>query len=266
MMPGSMNIALSPTSLIVSAPPPASPPSRPAVPAPRSPGAHTRTARSITARFEGWFFPGLAARLPGWILPDHLTVLGLVAATGIAAAYCLSGRHPAWLAVAALGLVVHWLADSLDGTLARVRRIQRPRYGFYLDHICDAYATFAIGIGLGLSPYMLLAVSLAIVVGYLVLSINVYLETHVLGEFRYGYGRVGPTEARAMLIVLNLTAVFTRGLPFDGFGIGMTVFDVVGVAAALGMVALVSIRVRRNLRTLGRLEPPNVVKSEAPRG
>jgi phosphatidylglycerophosphate synthase len=221
---------------------------------------HRRTARFLVASFEKWALPRLAARLPRWVLPDHLTLLGLVAATVIGAAYLLSNRNPDWLWVVNAALVVHWLGDSLDGTLARVRRIERPRYGFYLDHICDAYATFLIGLGLGLSPYMLLAVSLAIVVAYLVLSINVYLETYIFGEFRYGYGVVGPTEARLLLFALNLAALYGRGLPFNLFGIGMTVFDIAGVAGAVGMGAMLVTRVSRNLRTLGRLEPPNVVK------
>ena len=92
--------------------------------------------------------------------------------------------------------MVHWLGDSLDGTLARVRKSERPRYGYYLDHLVDAFATAAIGIGLGLSPYMLLAVGLVIVIAYLILSINTYLETHAFGVFTLGYGRLGPTEAR----------------------------------------------------------------------
>jgi phosphatidylglycerophosphate synthase len=223
---------------------------------------HTRTARFITTRFEQWFLPRVAQRLPKRVLPDHLTVLGLVAATGIAVAYLFSNRDPMWLWTVNLGLVIHWVADSLDGTLARVRRIQRPRYGFYLDHICDAYSTFALGLGLGLSPYMLLGVSMAIVVAYLVLSINVYLETYIFGEFRYGYGIAGPTEARALVIVLNIVALTASGLPFNFFGIGMTVFDLFGIAAALGMTALLSVRVGRNLRTLAGLEPPNVVKDD----
>lgn len=221
---------------------------------------HERKARFVTTRFEAWFLPRAAARLPGWVLPDHLTVLGLLAATAIAAAYLLTNRDPAWIWAANAGIVIHWFADSLDGTLARVRRIERPRYGFYLDHLSDAYSTFAIGLGMGLSPYMLLAVSLAIVVAYLVLSINVYLETHVFGEFRYGYGVVGPTEARVLLIALNVVVVTARGLPFNLFGIGMTVFDLVGIAAALGMTGMLSRRVARNLKNLGRLEPPNQVR------
>jgi phosphatidylglycerophosphate synthase len=223
---------------------------------------HERTATFITTRFEQWILPRIARSLPSWVLPDHLTVLGLLAATGIAVAYLATNNNPAWMWAANLGLVIHWFGDSLDGTLARVRKIQRPRYGFYLDHICDAYSTFAIGMGLGLSPYMLLAVSLAIVVAYLVLSINVYLETNIFGKFRYGYGIVGPTEARILLIVLNIVAITAQGLPFNLFGIGMTVFDIAGVIAALGMAGLLTRRVVRNLTTLGRLEPPNVVKED----
>ena len=226
------------------------------------PADHQRTASFITTRFEVWFLPRLARRLPGWVLPDHLTVLGLIAATGIAVAYIYSNRDPNWLWAANAGLVLHWLADSLDGNLARVRRIQRPRYGFYLDHISDAYSTFAIGLGLGLSPYMLLAVSLAIVVAYLVLSINVYLETYIFGEFRYGYGMVGPTEGRIAIIILNIFVLSAKELPFNLFGIGMTILDIAGVLGALTMTGLLVSRVTRNLKVLGNMEPPNVVKDD----
>jgi len=223
---------------------------------------HERTATFVTTRFEQWALPRLARMLPAWVMPDHLTVLGLLAATAISVFYLATNSNSAWLWAVNAALVVHWLGDSLDGTLARVRKIERPRYGFYLDHICDAYSTFAIGIGLGLSPYMLLAVSLAIVVAYLVLSINVYLETHAFGKFRYGYGIVGPTEARIGLILLNITVFVVGDLPFKLFGYGITVFDLVGVVAVLGMGGLLIRRVARNLRELGRLEPPNVVKKD----
>ena len=142
----------------------------------------------------------LAERMPARVMPDHMTLLGVLAALGIGAAYWLSGRDPAWLWVASGLLVVHWLGDSLDGTLARVRRIERPKYGYYLDHLVDAGATIAIGAGLGLSPYMGLATGLAVVIAYLALSINTYLETQVFGVFSLGYGRFGPTEARVGLI------------------------------------------------------------------
>jgi len=145
----------------------------------------------------------IAGRLPAWLKPDHFTALGVLAALGIAAAYVLSNGDSAWLWAASGLLVLHWLGDSLDGTLARVRKSERPRYGYYLDHLVDAFATAAIGIGLGLSPHMLLAVGLAIVVVYLMLSINTYLETHAFGVFTLGYGRFGPTEARLILIALT---------------------------------------------------------------
>jgi phosphatidylglycerophosphate synthase len=219
-----------------------------------------REAKFLVARFEQWALPRLAARLPGFVLPDHLTGLGIVAATVIMICYMRSNHDRRWLWGAIAGLVLHWLGDSLDGTLARVRRIQRPRYGFYLDHLTDAYATVALGLGLGFSPFMLLSVALAGVVAYLVLSINVYLETYIFGVFRYGYGVLGPTEARILLIVLNLVALFVSPLPFTLFGIHFTVYDIGGVAVTALMIGLLLRRAFRNLAELARLEPPNVVK------
>src|SRR3954468_7285106 len=165
--------------------------------------AAPRDKRFLLAHAESRALTWIAARLPKRVLPDHLTALGVLAAIGIAAAYVLLNGDRAWLWAASGLLVVHWLGDSLDGTLARVRKIERPTYGYYLDHLVDAIATALIGIGLGLSSYLLLATGLVIVVAYLVLSINTYLETQALGVFTLGYGRLGPTEARLRLIALN---------------------------------------------------------------
>jgi len=137
-----------------------------------------------------------------------------------------------------------------------VRKHERPRYGFYLDHLTDAYSTTVIGLGLGFSPYMLLSVGLAIVIAYLILSINVYLETQAFGVFRYGYGILGPTEARAVLFLLNVAALVIGPVPFALNGIRLTAFDVAGAAAALSMGGLLLRRIIRNLRELARLEPP----------
>jgi phosphatidylglycerophosphate synthase len=152
-------------------------------------------------------------------------------------------------------LIVHWLGDSLDGTLARVRRIERPRYGYYLDHLVDAVATACIGIGLGLSPHMLLAVGMAIVVAYLVLSINTYLETSVFGTFRLGYGRVGPTEARVALIALNTALALGAGLGFSVAGLGLGALDAAGLAIVALMAAALAARAAANLRELAKAEP-----------
>jgi archaetidylinositol phosphate synthase len=223
-----------------------------------------RRATFVLTRFERWALPRIAAALPSWIMPDHLTGLGVFGATLIAVSYFCTRWTPAWLWVVNLGLVIHWLGDSLDGTLARVRKHERPRYGFYLDHLTDAYATTAIGLGLGFSPYMLLSVSLAIVIAYLILSINVYLETHVFKVFRYGYGMIGPTEARLVLLGLNLVALAIGPLGFTVRGVGFTVFDIAGVVAALVMIALLVTRAGRNLSTLARLEPPGTPSGTPP--
>jgi phosphatidylglycerophosphate synthase len=215
----------------------------------------TREPNFLLARHEKRVLTWIARRLPRWILPDDLTALGVAAAIGICIAYQATNADRAWLWVASALLVVHWLGDSLDGTLARVRGIERPRYGYYLDHLVDAIATACIGIGLGLSPFMLLSTGALIVVAYLMLSINVYLESYALGKFSIGYGRFGPTEVRLVLIALNVALALGAGLDFHVAGIGMTAFDIVGLAAAAVMFALMVGRAVVNLRRLGKDEP-----------
>jgi len=228
---------------------------RPIAPRPDAQGKHKRLAGFALARFEAWALPKLAAALPARVLPDHLTALGLVASTGIAISYMLSNRDAAWLWVANGLLVVQWYGDSLDGTLARYRKIERPRYGFYLDHLTDAYSTLAIGIGLGFSPYMLLSVGLAITIAYLLLSVNVYLETHVFGEFKLGHGVLGPTEARVLLIALNTGAAIVGPMRFYVLDVPFTPYDILGLLGVLAMVVLLVSRASRNLRALAALEP-----------
>jgi phosphatidylglycerophosphate synthase len=215
----------------------------------------TREPNFLLAHHEKRVLTAIARRLPRWILPDDLTALGVVSALGICAAYVATNADHRWLWVASALLVVHWFGDSLDGTLARVRRIERPRYGYYLDHLVDAISTACIGIGLGLSPFMLLSTGALIVVAYLMLSINVYLESYALGRFSIGYGLIGPTEVRVILIALNVALALGAGLNFHVAGIGMTLFDVVGLGVALVMCALMVGRAVANLRRLSRDEP-----------
>jgi phosphatidylglycerophosphate synthase len=201
----------------------------------------------LLARAESRALQWVAERLPARVMPDHLTALGVAAAVGIAGTYWLSGDDRAWLWATSALLVVHWLGDSLDGTLARVRRSERPGYGYYLDHLVDAVATALIGLGLGLSPFLSLGAGLAIVIAYLVLSINTYLETQTLGVFRLGYGRLGPTEARVALIALN--TALALGL------VAGSVLDVVALGGAALMLGGLAIRAAANLRTLAAREP-----------
>jgi phosphatidylglycerophosphate synthase len=191
----------------------------------------------------------IARRIPGALTSDHFTALGVLGATLAGVAYALSTRHPAWLWAASAALVINWLGDSMDGTLARVRHTERPRYGYYLDHLVDAYATAVIGIGLGLSPFFSLRLALGLVVVYLALSINVYLESAVFGTFRLGYGRFGPTEARLALILVNLAALLLHAAPVQRIG------DAVLAVATVVMLAMLATRCARNLRDLARLEP-----------
>jgi phosphatidylglycerophosphate synthase len=215
----------------------------------------TREKTFLLAKPEAAVLEWIAARLPRRVMPDHLTALGVLAALGIAAAYALSNESNVWLWAASALLVVHWLGDSLDGTLARVRRSERPNYGYYLDHLVDAVATAMIGIGLGLSPHMLLATGLAIVIAYLVLSINTYLETQAFGVFSLGYGRFGPTEARLALVALNTAIALGLGLDFEVAGLGVSLLDVLGLGGAAAMLAALAVRAARNLRELALREP-----------
>ena len=169
---------------------------RPSVDAPSGVDA-PREKAFLLARPEQRLLEAIARRLPAPVRPDHLTALALAAAVAFAVA---AATGHLWTAAALL--VVHWFGDSLDGTLARVRRAERPRYGYYLDHLADAAATALVGLGLGLSAHMHLAAGLVLVIAYLALSINSYLETQALGRFTLGYGRLGPTEARIGLIAL----------------------------------------------------------------
>ncbi len=214
-----------------------------------------REPNFLLARFERRLLPWAAGRLPRWVLPDDMTAVGVLAAFGVCAAYQLSNQGRGWLWVASGLLVLQWVGDSLDGTLARVRGIQRPKYGYYLDHMVDAIATAAIGLGLGLSPFMLLSIGALIVVGYLILSINVYLESMAFGRFRLGYGLLGPTEIRVVLILLNTALALDLGLDFRLLKLDVTVLDVIGLGIVALMIALLSVRVFGNLRELAKEEP-----------
>lgn len=200
----------------------------------------------LLARPEQRLLEAVARRLPAWVRPDHLTGLALAAAVAFAVA-AATGRF----GIAAGLLVVHWLGDSLDGTLARVRKAERPRYGYYLDHLADAVATALIGLGLGLSAHMHLWTGLVLVVAYLALSINSYLETQALGRFSLGYGRLGPTEARIGLIALLLAAA--AGVSVSVAGLMLLDLVALGAAAVMGVAFLA--RAAGNLRVLAEREP-----------
>lgn len=221
---------------------------------------HSREPKYVLRSFEAWALPRLAAKLPAWVLPDHLTALGVLSALAIGVCYGMSGRSVGLLWVANVLWIVNWFGDSLDGTLARVRRIERPRYGYYLDHIVDMFAAAFICVGLGFSPYLLLSVALAILIAFYLMSINVYLETFVMGVFQFGYDYIGPTEVRVILILAGsaLALGFEPVLELGDVPLGT--LDFLGLIGVLIMIALLLRRIIGNLGQLAKLEPPNVVK------
>lgn len=209
----------------------------------------------LLAEPERRFLRAVAARIPRRWRPNHFTVFGVLGATAAGAAYALSALNPAWLWAASLMLVVQWLGDSLDGNLARVRGAERPKYGYYLDHVVDAYSTVAIGAGIGLSPYVDMGVALALVIVYLVLSINVYIETNVFGVFRLAYGRIGPTEVRIILVLANTALALHAWRPFSGPLTLPWVANGLLATVTIAMVGLLVGRFAGNVKRLALMEP-----------
>lgn len=192
----------------------------------------TTLTAGVERRVLGW----LAARLPSWVEPDHLTVLGLLGMAGAGLCYRLASGNPLFLQLASVCLALNWFGDSLDGTLARYRRRTRPRYGFYVDHMVDAFgALFLLG-GLGSSTFMSPAAAAALLVAYFLLSIHIALATVASGVFRIGYGHLGGTELRMILMAVNLLAFFWPTLALGGMQVAL--FDLLGGGAALGLLAL----------------------------
>jgi len=211
-----------------------------------------RIQESWVAAVEKACLLWLAARTPDRINPDHLTVLGLAAQIGAGVCYALASRNRYALLGVIACLALNWLGDSLDGTLARVRQRLRPRYGFYVDHMVDSFGGLALLGGLALSGYMHPAIAIGLLVAFLMLSIQSYLATHALGEFRISFWRFGPTELRILLAVGNL-ALFWKPV-IHLFGGQYRLFDVGGAIGLAGMSLMVVVFTLQNTLRLYREE------------
>lgn len=150
----------------------------------------------------------LAAHMPAWVTPDICTLIGVLGALGVTLSYILSHYDRTFLWLASLGFIVNWFGDSLDGTLARYRRIERPVFGFFVDHTTDAFSVMVIFLGLGLTPYVSFNIACLALIGYLLLSVLVFVRTSVVGEFKISYSKLGPTEIRVLAILLNAAMYF----------------------------------------------------------
>lgn len=215
---------------------------------------HQRVNDILLAPLERPALQWLAAHMPAWINPDILTGIGILGAVMIFFGYWLSNQMPTFLWLASLGFVINWFGDSLDGNLARYRQIERPKYGFFVDHTVDSFNEVLIVIGLGLSPYVTFSIACLGLIGYLLMSILVYIRTYVNGVFQLSYGKFGPTEVRVILILLNAT-MFFWGIPEVELPLGLnTIYDIpiAIIATILGILYTVgSIREALELAKLG---------------
>ncbi|HLZ40892.1 MAG TPA: CDP-alcohol phosphatidyltransferase family protein [Candidatus Sulfotelmatobacter sp.] len=216
------------------------------------PGTEVRVQESFLSATEKRVLLWLAARTPQCIGPDHLTILGLAAQIGAGIGYALASKNRIALLAVIACLALNWLGDSLDGTLARVRQRQRPRYGFYVDHMVDSFGALALMGGLALSGYMHPWIAIGLLIAFLMLSIQSYLATHALGEFHISFWRFGPTELRILLAVGNLALL--RWPVVHTFAGQYRLFDVGGVIGLIGMGLMVVAFTARNTLRLYREE------------
>lgn len=200
---------------------------------------HRRVNDILLGPLERPTLKWLAAHMPDWVTPDTCTVIGILGALGIALSYILSIHDRTFLWFASLGFLVNWFGDSLDGTLARYRHIERPIFGFFVDHVTDGFSATVIFLSLGLTSYVSFNIACLALIAYLLLCVLVYVRTGAVGEFKISYGMLGPTEIRMVAILLNTGMYFggmqTLSWTFGAIGqIAFTAYDVIlGAIAAL---------------------------------
>jgi len=211
-----------------------------------------REQTSILAPLERAALRGLARRMPRWVNSDHLSLLGLVAMFMAGVCYAASWQNPSMLHIVNLFIFLNWFGDSLDGTLARYRDRQRPRYGFYVDHIIDTFGALFFIFGLGLSGFMSERVAAALLIVFLMLAINSYLAAYALGVFRISQWKLGPTEMRLVLIIGNLYLLHSSHTHL--FGHRFLLFDVGGVVSIIVMATMLVYSSIKNTHALYQLE------------
>ncbi|MYD70560.1 MAG: hypothetical protein F4W89_07435 [Acidobacteria bacterium] len=215
---------------------------------------HARENDSLLAGVEKRALLWMAARLPRWITADHLTVLGLVAMAGVGAAFWASRWSDLALIGVVVGLALNWFGDSLDGTVARIRKHERPRYGFYVDHVVDIASMLLLCAGMALSPHMSPVVALVLLAAYLMVSAEAYLATHACGVFRLSLMKIGPTELR-ILLAAGAVRLLVGGPDVELLGASWRLFDMGGAIGAAGLFGALVFSALRNGLALYRAEP-----------
>jgi archaetidylinositol phosphate synthase len=217
---------------------------------------HIRQHNSLLAAAEKRALVWMASRLPRWINSDHLSILGLAAMAGAGVSFWVAQADPVvGASLVVLCLLLNWFGDSLDGTLARVRDQQRPRYGYYVDHVIDLAGTALLFAGLAASGYMSPAIATLVVAAFFLVAAETYLATHSRGVFKMAIGGIGPTELRILLAAGALALINTPIV--NPFGIGpIRLWDLGGIIGAVGMILTFLISSAQNVRALYLEETP----------
>lgn len=192
---------------------------------------------SFTRGLEQKWLPRMANALPERVTPDHMTLIGVFAAFVVAAGYILTALSPWWLMLSNFGLVLHWYGDSLDGTLARVRKCERERYGYFVDHVCDIGTVVLIAISMGASPLMQMEIALFVAVGYSMMNVYVHIVAYTRQKFLLSHGKIGPTEFRIILIMINLVIILWNPVIFTWNDEFYRLLDAAGIAIAAMLIS-----------------------------
>jgi archaetidylinositol phosphate synthase len=220
--------------------------------------SEVRIQASVLSKMEKSVLVWIANRLPLWVTPDILTAIGFAGALLTGAGYILSNWGKEFLWLSSFGFVVNWFGDSLDGTLARVRKIERPTYGFYIDHNVDAMTALVIVVGAGMSPFLTFSVVMMVLTGYLLLCIFTYINTYLVGVLKISYSGMGPTELRLGIIIINTLFFF---LPMENTilvfaGLTLKFFDLFALAIAFLLMALYLYYFFMEKKKYEKVDPP----------
>jgi len=221
-----------------------------------------RIQTSIFNALEKKALVWLAGKMPSWVNSDMLTFTGVFGAVVIMAGYALSLINLNFLWLASFGFVINWFGDSLDGTLARVRNQQRPLYGFFIDHNIDCINEALMFVGIGISPMVNMNIALMVLAAYLTLSVSVYINSHLKNEFKLTYAKLGPTELRIIVIILNtlfLYVPFLREFRLDFNLIGRFfsygVIDIVAMIILVGLIIVYLSGLVKDAKYYAELDP-----------
>ena len=220
-----------------------------------------RIQTNIVALRERQLLTWLCGRMPGWVTPDRLTALGVLGASLVFAGDLASRLRPGFLWVASFGLLIHWFGDSLDGSLARHRGIERPVYGYFLDHTVDALCNLLIMAGIGATLYVRMDVALFTLVGYYLLCMYVFINNHLSGVFQLSFVGMGPTELRLCLIAINTWMYFAGPNGLEVGTIVLSFYDLVLLFAGGVFVAIFVVKVVAGIRLL---RDPSVAAATIP--